>query len=69
MDKWEREYDLWKTRTPEDNEVIFCYCEYCDGEIYEGEEYWHVEDVSIHEDCFIDYIYKSFRPIKRTAGE
>ncbi|MFX3623213.1 MAG: hypothetical protein ACE3JP_03980 [Ectobacillus sp.] len=49
-------YDEWKTSPPEDDEVIVCQCEYCDGDIFAGEEAYKVNvDEWVHEDCFLDY--------------
>lgn len=35
------------------------YCNYCDEEIQDGEEYRYIDvlDVILHEDCVNDYIY------------
>lgn len=69
MERWQRQYDEWVTRTPEDDEKIFCYCEHCDGEIYEGEEYLEVDGANIHEDCFDEHAREALDPRRRVAGE
>lgn len=69
MEKWERNYDKWKLKSPWDDEKVFCHCEHCDSEIYEGEEYMEVDDANVHEDCFNDYAYEVLNPIKKIAGE
>ena len=30
-------------------------CEHCGEEIHEGEEYYDIEDVMLHEDCLYDW--------------
>ena len=35
--------------------AIACYCGYCGGEIYEGEEIYDVDGDTIHEDCLLAY--------------
>lgn len=38
---------------PED--VIFAYCDYCGGEIYEGETYYAIDGENICTDCLRDF--------------
>jgi alkyl hydroperoxide reductase subunit AhpF len=38
---------------PED--VIFTYCKYCGGEIYEGENYYAINGENICVDCLRDF--------------
>lgn len=38
---------------PEDK--IYGYCDYCGGEIYEGEDVYEIFGDVIHEDCLLDY--------------
>ena len=38
---------------PED--VIFAHCDYCDGEIYEGESYYAISGKNICIDCLRDF--------------
>ena len=39
---------------PEDK--VFCYCDHCGGEIYDGEEYYEIKGDLVHEDCLLDYV-------------
>ena len=55
-------YDTWKTTPPPDPEVVR-YCDYCDEEMYEGEEVLSlVTGDVIHEDCFSDYAKDELQP-------
>lgn len=38
-----------------DNETPVCYCEKCNGEIYEGEEYYYIAEMKICEDCIDNF--------------
>jgi hypothetical protein len=38
---------------PEDK--IFAMCDYCDGEIYEGEDYYAIDDKNICVGCLRDF--------------
>ena len=69
MERWEREYDNWKLKSPWDDEKVFCNCEHCEEEIYEGEEYFEVDGAKIHEDCFNEYAYEILSPNRKVAGE
>jgi hypothetical protein len=63
-------YDKWKLDSGQDDEVVFCHCDHCDGEIYEGEEYLDIENGHrIHEDCYDDYAKEVLNPTIRIAGE
>jgi hypothetical protein len=62
-------YDRWKLHTPDDDLKVFCTCECCGQEIYEGEEYLEIDGDNIHEDCFDEYAKETLDPIKRVAGE
>lgn len=49
-------YDAWKLQCGLEDEVVVCECEHCEGEIYEGEDVFKVEDgLLIHEDCLLEY--------------
>lgn len=50
---------------PEDK--VFCYCDYCGGEIYEGEDIYEIDGDIIHEDCLLDYA-KDKLAVRREAG-
>lgn len=52
------DYDEWKTSTPQDREVIIVLCEYCNGEIYEGEECLKTNEGIIHDTCFFEFAYE-----------
>lgn len=69
MERWEIQYDKWKTDTPDNYLKTFCYCEVCGGEIYVGDEYLEVEGNNIHEDCFDEYAKIALNPIRKVAGE
>jgi hypothetical protein len=62
-------YDKWKLASGRDDERVFCECEHCGGEIYEGEEYLEVDDCNIHEDCFDDFAKEYLDPKTKVAGE
>jgi hypothetical protein len=64
-----KDYDRWKLASGQDDEKVFCECEQCGGEIYEGEEYLEVDDCNIHHECFDDFAWKLLQPRFRTAGE
>jgi hypothetical protein len=64
-----RDYDSWKTRTPDDDLKVFCSCEWCGGEIYVGEEYIEVQGDNIHDDCFSEYAEEHLDPIRKIAGD
>lgn len=38
---------------PEDK--VFAVCDYCGGEIYEGETYYDIDRKNIHVDCLRDF--------------
>ncbi len=38
---------------PED--VVVAHCDYCGGEIYEGERHYVIDGKRIHEDCLGDF--------------
>ena len=38
---------------PEDK--IFGYCDFCGGEIYEGDTVYDIDGQRIHEDCLADF--------------
>jgi hypothetical protein len=62
-------YDKWKLSSGQDDEKVFCNCDWCGGEIYEGEEYLEIQDDKIHDDCFPDYAEEHLDPRRRVAGE
>ena len=39
-----------------DDERPVCFCEKCNGEIYQGEDYYYIAEMNICEDCIADYI-------------
>jgi hypothetical protein len=49
-------YDRWKLASGlEEKEVVACECEYCGGEIYEGEQVIDTSDGTVHEECFDEF--------------
>jgi len=64
-----KDYDKWKLHTPDNDLVVFCHCDSCGGEIYEGEEYLEIDGDNIHEDCFDEYSKEALSPVRRVAGE
>lgn len=38
---------------PEDK--VYGYCDYCNGEIYEGDTVYDIDGQRIHEDCLEDF--------------
>lgn len=46
---------------PDDEGRVIHYCEYCDTEIREGDEYYHIGEHTICTNCIAHYI--------RLAGE
>ncbi len=47
---------------PED--IIFGYCAFCGGEIYDGETIYRIDGDYIHEDCLADFAKKYFADCK-----
>jgi hypothetical protein len=59
-------YDSWKLNPPEPKVVH--RCEQCDGEIYEGEEMYRLNDGTIiHTRCFDEYAQDVLNPILEFA--
>ena len=50
---------------PEDKPIA--YCDYCGGEIYEGETVYTVDGQLIHEDCLHDFADDYFKDCKEEA--
>ena len=46
---------------------IFTHCDYCGGEIYEGEDYYNIDDKRIHDDCIYDYCRELYSSNRRIA--
>jgi len=54
---WERNYDNWKLASPYDDEKIACQCEYCEEDIYVGQEIYKADgNVFCDKDCCIEYL-------------
>ena len=51
-----------------DDDIVFAHCTQCDGEIYDGEEYYDTEDGPVCEDCFYDYAREYFYECKKEAN-
>jgi hypothetical protein len=66
-----RDYDDWKLSSGQDNEKVWCACDHCFGEIYVGEEYYHIEMFgdNVHEDCVVGYLLSSVDRTTKIAGE
>ena len=54
---------------PQEAEVM-AYCEGCEGEIYEGEEVYVVENAILHADwdCVVQYIDPEVKTIEEALG-
>lgn len=52
-----RDYDDWKLDSGQDGEVVVGSCDGCDGEIYEGEDIFHIKsnDDIVHISCLGEY--------------
>ncbi len=50
-----------------DAERVFCLCDHCNGEIYEGETYYEIDGDKIHEDCFYEYCRELYADCKKEA--
>ena len=50
---------------PEDKPIA--YCDYCGGEIYEGETVYSIDGQLIHEDCLHDFADDYFKDCKEEA--
>lgn len=48
-------------------EKIFATCDYCDGDIYDGEIYYDIDGDKIHEDCFVEYCRNIFSDCRKEA--
>jgi len=48
---------------------VFCCCDDCGCEIYEGEEYFNTESGFLCENCFDEYIANIRADCARIAGE
>ncbi len=51
---------------PEDTPVA--YCDYCGGEIYEGEVVYNIDGRLIHEDCLHDFADDYFKDCREEAA-
>ncbi len=50
---------------PEDR--VYALCDYCNGEIYSGEDYYDIDGDMIHGDCFYKYCQELYNDCKREA--
>lgn len=62
-------YDNWKLTTPESNEKIAHFCEYCGTPIYVGEEFLGTDEGRVHEDCFDEFAWQVMGVHRETAEE
>ena len=53
----------YKLDPPEDK--VFCECDACGQEIYEGGTYYDIDGDNIHDDCFELYFHQN----QKIAGE
>lgn len=56
---WERELDRYLTTAPDDDMTPVCVCSICGAEIYEGDDYYEVNDEAFCEDCMVDTFRKT----------
>lgn len=40
--------------------LIYGYCDYCDGEIYDGDECYEIMGYEVHEDCIEDFCKEKY---------
>lgn len=59
-------YDIPERPLDPPEDVIVGYCDYCGGEIYEGEEVYEIDGDVVHEDCLLDYV-KENMAVKKEA--
>lgn len=55
-------YDTWKTTTPEDKLITVCECEYCNAELYAGQEVAIDTEENLYfcdRDCFNEFQQES----------
>lgn len=48
-------YDSWKLESGLEDEELYCMCDHCAGEIYNGEYVYKGDDFTVHEDCFFEF--------------
>jgi len=48
-------YDTWKT-TPPDEPETKCKCSKCEEELYEGDDYYELDDEILCEDCAEEWL-------------
>jgi len=64
-------YDDWKLSNGQEDEKIYCECDYCGREIYVDDEYYYIEmfGENIHTDCFYPYCSERIDKSYWVAGE
>ena len=49
-------------------EGVSARCALCDGEIYRGEEYYHINGQAVCRDCLAEYAVQVFAPYLVNGG-
>lgn len=61
------DYDRWKTTPPEPD--VYCTCDFCGDDIYDGEDFVKAGSDKVHEECFDDYAWEQLDASFETADK
>lgn len=62
-----RDYEPREQALEPKEPVVFCTCDECGQDIYEGEEYWVIDGCTVCDDCLRDFAEKYFETCRETA--